>query len=80
MSAVLVCPALNNIHLVSTGLGKAGLGLGLGLGHVGLGLGLGHGIGRHGLDNITAWIAELREGLAYSDRRAPSAFTPREKK
>jgi hypothetical protein len=32
MSAVLVCPALNNVLLVSTGLGTAGLGLGLGLG------------------------------------------------
>jgi hypothetical protein len=41
MSADLVCPALNNVLLVSTGLGTAGLGLGLGLRHVGLGLGLG---------------------------------------
>jgi hypothetical protein len=31
VSADLVCPALNNVLLVSTGLGTAGLGLGLGL-------------------------------------------------
>jgi hypothetical protein len=69
MSADLVCPALNNVLLVSTGRGTAGLGLGLGFGHVGLGLGpaglgiglglstvglgLGLGLGRPGLDNIT---------------------------
>jgi hypothetical protein len=50
MRAVLVCPALNNALLVSTGLGTAGLGLGIGFGPAGLGLGL----GRPGLDNITA--------------------------
>jgi hypothetical protein len=43
VSADLVYPALNNVLLVSTGLGTAGLGLGLGLGHVGHGLGLGVG-------------------------------------
>jgi hypothetical protein len=47
LRADLVCPALNTVFLVSTGLGTAGLGLGLGT--VGLGLGL----GRPGLDNIT---------------------------
>jgi hypothetical protein len=39
VSAELVCTALNNVLLVSTGLGTAGLGLGL---------------GRPSLDNITA--------------------------
>jgi hypothetical protein len=47
---------LNNVLLVSTGLGTAGLGLGiaglgLGLGTEGLDLGL--GLGQPGLDNIT---------------------------
>jgi hypothetical protein len=48
VSADLVCTAVNNVLLVSTGLctaglglGHVGLGLGLGLGTVGLGLGLG---------------------------------------
>jgi hypothetical protein len=61
ISADLVCLAFNNVLLVSTGLGTAGLGLGLDLGPAGLGLGLGLGtvglglgLGRPGLDNITA--------------------------
>jgi hypothetical protein len=68
ISADLVCPALNNVLLVSTGLGTAGLGLGRG--HVGLDLGL--GLGRPGLDNMNALkLLTLRRRQCL--RRSPRA-------
>jgi hypothetical protein len=66
----LVYPALNNVLLVLTGLGTAGLGLvlGFGLGTVGLCLDL--GLGRPGLDNITA---ETRARRSASTEHGSSA-------
>jgi hypothetical protein len=60
VSADLACTALNNVLLVSTGLGTAGLGLGLGL-----------GLDRPGLDNITgicasAAIVHIQNLSAYN--------------
>jgi hypothetical protein len=59
VSADLVCPALHNVLLVSTGLGTAGLGLGLGT----VGLGLDLGLGRPGLYKIPAEVQARRIGL-----------------